>query len=108
MTLRDCCFLSLHTIKQNRARSILTIIIAAFLSFLIMGTMCLAISFSENGDNVVIQSYFKENSIVTINYSNYKNRAVAGDEVFSRKYYTMPSGSWLIPYMVQMNSVSRV
>lgn len=87
MTLRDCCFLSLHTIKQNRARSILTIIIAAFLSFLIMGTMCLAISFSENGDNVVIQSYFKENSIVTINYSNYKNRAVAGDEVFSRKYY---------------------
>ena len=87
MTLKDCCLLSLHTIKQNRARSILTVIIAAFLSFLIMGTMCLAISFSENSDNVVVQSYFAENSVIPINYSNYRNRAAGQQEVFTEEYY---------------------
>lgn len=87
MTFKDCCLLSLHTIKQNRSRSILTVIIAAFLSFLIMGTLCLAISFSENSDNVVVQSYFFDNSVVSINYFNERNRSVGAQELFTYSYY---------------------
>ena len=73
MTLRDCYRLTLHTIKENKPRSILTIIISTFLSALIMGMMSLAVSFFKNSNEIINRAYFSnDNSVVTVNYNNKK------------------------------------
>lgn len=87
MTLKDCYRLTLHTINENRYRSVLTVIISTFLSFLIMGMLCLAISFSKNGNDVIGQAYFNDNSIVTINYSNTKVTTPDKQQVFEESLY---------------------
>ena len=87
MTLKDCYRISLHTIKENRYRSILTVIISTFLSFLIMGMMSLAISFSKNGNEVIAQAYFDENSVVSVTYSNSQILRAGQQGLFKEKHY---------------------
>ena len=87
MTFKDCYRLTLHTIKENSYRSVLTVIISMFLSFLIMGMMCIAISFSKNGNDVIGEAYFCENSIVTIDYSNIKVTTPDQQELLTEKHY---------------------
>ena len=86
MTFRDCYRLTLHSIKENKARSILTVIISTFLSTLIMGMMALAVSFSKNSDNIINKAYFSDDAIVTVNYQNSRVQAVEDQEVFTKKY----------------------
>ena len=86
MTFRDCYRLTLHSIKENKARSILTVIISTFLSTLIMGMMALAVSFSKNSDNIINKAYFSDDSIITVNYQNSRVQAVEDQEVFTKKY----------------------
>ena len=86
MRLADRYAFSLHTIKENKSRSILTVVISTFLSLLIMGLMCIAISFAKNGSNVLNATYFTENSIVRTTYSNvYQSKA--NQAVFNKDYY---------------------
>ena len=88
MTLRDKYSFSLHTIKNNKARSILTIIISAFLSTLVMGLLCLSVSFGINGNDILNKVYFAQDSIVDVTYSNSYNRStVATQKVFTRDLY---------------------
>lgn len=88
MTLRDCYRLTLHTIKENKARSILTIVISTFLSALIMGMMSLAVSFFKNSSEIINRAYFSnENSAVTVEYSNRKRLEVVEHNVFYKQYY---------------------
>ena len=69
MRLTDSYAFSLHTIKENKSRSILTVAISAFLSLLIMGLMCIVISFLKNG-SAILNKVFYENAIVTVDYQN--------------------------------------
>ena len=87
MTFKDCYRLTLHTINNNRYRSILTVIISTFLSFLIMGLMSLVISFSINANNVVGTAYFSENSIVSVNYFNPRVEGENRQQVFTENHY---------------------
>ena len=87
MTFKDCYRISLHTIKENRYRSILTVIISTFLSFLIMGMMSLAISFSKNGNEVIAQAYFVENSMVSVDYSNPQVIRAGQQGLFKEKHF---------------------
>ena len=87
MTLKDCYRITLHTIKENKSRSILTVIIAMFLSALIMGMMCLAVSFSKNGNEILYEAYFNGDSIITAEYKNYKQYLVGGQKLFTQEYY---------------------
>lgn len=87
MRLPDRYLFSLHTIKENKSRSVLTTVISMFLSLLIMGLMCLAISFVNNGNNVLNEVYFNEQSIVSVTYENtYAHQA--NQEVFRNEQYT--------------------
>ena len=86
MTFRDRYSFSLHTIKENKSRSFLTIIISSFLSILIMGLLCLGISFGRNGNDILNKIYFSHDAIVSVNYNNPLNR-IAKQEVFKEKYY---------------------
>ena len=88
MTLRDCYRLTLHTIKENKPRSILTIIISTFLSALIMGMMSLAVSFFKNSNEIINRAYFSnDNSVVTVNYNNKKQLDVEEHNVFYKEYF---------------------
>lgn len=82
MTLRDCYKITWHTIKGNKYRSILTVIISMFLSALIMGMVCLALSFSNNVEDVFKNSYFSDNSFVSIDYQNIKSKVLKTHKVF--------------------------
>ena len=74
MRLKDSYAFSLHTIKENKSRSILTVAISAFLSLLIMGLMCIVISFLKNGTSI-LNKVFYENAIVTVDYQNDQGRS---------------------------------
>ena len=86
MTLKDSYAFSLHTIKENKSRSILTIVISTFLSLLIMGLMCIVISFVQNGNRVLNKVYF-EDSIVSVEYSNYRAQGNKNQKLFDKSYY---------------------
>lgn len=88
MTFRDCYRLTIHTIKENKARSILTIIISTFLSALIMGMMSLAVSFFKNSSDILNRAYFSnDNSIVTVEYHNTRQLKVPEHKVFTKECY---------------------
>lgn len=70
MRTRDCFGFAFHTIKENPSRSILTVVISTFLSALIMGMMCLAVSFSKNGGEVITRAFFPEEGVVSLTYEN--------------------------------------
>lgn len=86
MTFRDCYRLTLHSIKENKARSILTVIISTFLSTLIMGMLALAVSFSKNSNNILNKAYFSEDAIVTLDYQNSKVSVVEDQKLFTKEY----------------------
>ena len=87
MTFKDCYRIALHTIKENKSRSILTVIISTFLSILIMGMMSLAISFSKNSNQIINAAYFNEGSIVSVEYQNNKINGVDEQKLFTKDYY---------------------
>ena len=92
MRLTDSYAFSLHTIKENKSRSILTVAISAFLSLLIMGLMCIVISFIKNGTSI-LNKVFYENAIVTVDYAN--NQGTSEKEmhdVVDKTYHETLSG----------------
>lgn len=91
MTLKDSYAFSLHTIKENKSRSILTIVISTFLSLLIMGLMCIVISFVNNGNKILNKVYF-EDSIVSVEYSNYRANGNTNQKLFDKSVYPTYKG----------------
>ncbi|MCR4880089.1 MAG: ABC transporter permease [Bacilli bacterium] len=91
MFFRDRLSFSLHTIKENKSRSILTVIISMFLSLLIMGLMSISISFIKNSEAVIRDYYFKENGFISTIYNNPIDPIAAGQgakqEVLNNEKY---------------------
>ena len=87
MKLGDCYRIALHTIKENKSRSILTVVISTFISVLIMGMMSLAISFAKNSTKLINQAYFSENSIVSVEYQNKRQFQVEDHVLFNESFY---------------------
>lgn len=87
MKLGDCYRIALHTIKENKSRSILTVVISTFISLLLMGMMSLAISFSRNSSKLIKQAYFGENSIVSVEYKNERKFQIENHILFKESYY---------------------
>lgn len=63
--------ISLHNIKNNKSRSILTTVIVFVISILVMAIMCFAISFSSNNNKILREYYQSDKSQISINYSGY-------------------------------------
>ena len=87
MRLGDCLKVTLHTIKNNRSRSLLTVAIATFISTLIIGMVSLAISFSSNSKDLINQAYFSKSSMVTVEYHNKKDFNAPQQKIFTKDYY---------------------
>ena len=87
MRARDCCRIAFHTIKENQSRSILTVVISTFLSALIMGMMCLAVSFTKNGGEIIGKAFFPEEAVVSVNYSNAMQTNVMEQRYFQETEY---------------------
>ena len=87
MTLRDTYRITLHTMRGNKPRCVLTVVIAAFLSILIMGMVSLAISFSENSKAMLNQAYFGEDAFVSVEWSNKRELLTADQPTFDESYY---------------------
>lgn len=88
MTFRDSYRISLHTIKENKSRSFLTVVISMFLSTLIMGLLCIAVSFSSNGNEILNRVYFGKDSYVSSNYiCPYIPQLAGQQEVFNIDKY---------------------
>ena len=80
--------LSLHNIKNNKSRSILTTIIVYIISLLIMTILSLAISVSNNANKVVKDYYQSINEPITTEYylySYYEEEKI--DDVFDKSVY---------------------
>ena len=84
MKLLDRYKISLHNIKNNKSRSILTTIIVYIISLLLTSILSIGISFSTNMNNIIKKyyseatnvidlSYFKNEDSIVINNSNYTN-----------------------------------
>lgn len=71
MKLLDRYKISLHNIKNNKSRSILTTVIVYIISLLIMAILCIAISFSSNMTSVIKEYYEKADEPISINYNLY-------------------------------------
>ncbi len=63
--------LSLHNIKNNRSRSILTTTIVFIISLLMIFILSIAISFSNNYNKIVTQYYQETDEEISICYFNY-------------------------------------
>ncbi|MBQ9456996.1 MAG: hypothetical protein IJU64_00595 [Bacilli bacterium] len=87
MRTRDCCRIAFHTIKENRSRSILTVVISTFLSALIMGMLCLAVSFAKNGGEIIGKAFFPEKALVSVNYNNAMQTNVMEQRYFQETEY---------------------
>lgn len=71
MKLFDRYKISLHNIKNNKSRSILTTIIVYVISLLIMVILCIGLSFSVNTKNIIKKYYQSSVEPITVNYNNY-------------------------------------
>lgn len=63
--------LSLHNIKNNKSRSILTTIIVFVISILMIFILSIAISFSKNYNEIVMTYFQKSGEDITIEYYGY-------------------------------------
>ena len=63
--------ISLHNIKNNKSRSILTTIIVYIISLLIMVILCIGISFSSNTQNIIRKYYQESGEAIYVTYNNY-------------------------------------
>lgn len=63
--------ISLHNIKNNKSRSILTTIIVYIISLLIMVILCVGLSFSSNTENIIRKYYQSATEPVNVRYNNY-------------------------------------
>ncbi len=70
--------ISLHNIKNNKSRSILTTVIVFVISVLVMAIMCFAISFSSNNNKILREYYQSDKSDVTINAYSYSDNGGFG------------------------------
>lgn len=71
MKLFDRYKISLHNIKNNKSRSILTTIIVYIISLLIMVILCVGLSFSSNTENIIKEYYQSSTEPVDVQYNNY-------------------------------------
>ena len=78
MKLLDRYKISLHNIKNNKSRSILTTAIVYIISLLIMVILCIGISFSSNTSNIIKKYYQTSDEPVTIDYYNYGGEESTG------------------------------
>ena len=78
MKLVDRYKISLHNIKNNKSRSILTTVIVFVISILVMAIMCFAISFSSNNNKILREYYQSDKSEVTINSYSYSDNGGFG------------------------------
>lgn len=88
MKLLDKYKLSLHNIKNNKSRSILTTVIVYIISLLIMIILCVGISFSINTSNIIKTYYQTSNEPVKIQYYNYGSE---GNVLDSNVYLSLSS-----------------
>ena len=86
MKLFDRYKISLHNIKNNKSRSILTTAIVYIISLLIMTILCIGISFSNNMSSVIKEYYQKSTEPISVNYYLYGNSTDGG--VFDKNVYS--------------------
>ena len=84
MKLLDRYKISLHNIKNNKSRSILTTAIVYVISLLIMVILCIGISFSSNTSNIIKTYYQTSDEAIDINYYNY---GYEGGDVLDNSVY---------------------
>ena len=88
MKLLDRYKISLHNIKNNKSRSILTTIIVYIISLLIMVILCVGISFSSNTENIIKKYYQESLEPVQISYNNYgygeDSTGILNNEVYQK------------------------
>ena len=87
MTFRDTYGITLHTMRGNKSRCVLTAVIAAFLSVLVMGMLSLAISFSQNSKAILNQAYFSEGAYVSVEWNNKRELLTPDQPTFTGEYY---------------------
>ena len=71
MKLFDRYKISLHNIKNNKSRSILTTMIVYVISLLIMVILCVGLSFSTNMKDVTRKYYEVSDEAIETSYYNY-------------------------------------
>jgi len=71
MKLLDRYKISLHNIKNNKSRSILTTAIVYIISLLIIVILCIGLSFSSNTSNIIKTYYQTSDEAINISYNNY-------------------------------------
>ncbi len=77
--------LSLHNIKNNKSRSILTTIIVYIISLLIMTILCIGISFSNNMTSIIKEYYQSSDEPIQTEYYLYEN--LGDGKVLNKQVY---------------------
>ena len=102
MKLFDRYKISLHNIKNNKSRSILTTIIVYIISLLIMVILCVGLSFSSNTENIIEKYYQSAAEPVSVRYSNYgwneETEGVLDKEVYQNLIPILEENKEIIGY----------
>ena len=102
MKLFDRYKISLHNIKNNKSRSILTTIIVYIISLLIMVILCVGLSFSSNTENIIKTYYQSAKEPVNVEYSNYgwneSSEGVLNNEVYQNIIPILEKNEEIIGY----------
>lgn len=85
MKFTDRYKISLHNIKNNKSRSILTTIIVYIISLLIMTILCIGISFSNNMTAIVKEYYQTSNEPIQVEINLFQ--ATTDGKIFNKEVY---------------------
>lgn len=120
MKLFDRYKISLHNIKNNKSRSILTTMIVYVISLLIMVILCVGLSFSTNMKDVTRKYYEVSDEAIETSYYNYNGNKVLDKEIYDSLAPVLENHQSVISYtrynfnggygglMVQNNAYSAI
>lgn len=102
MKLFDRYKISLHNIKNNKSRSILTTTIVYIISLLIMVILCVGLSFASNTENIIKEYYQSDSEPVKVEYNNYgwneDSEGVLNKEVYQNIVPVLEENEEIIGY----------
>ena len=106
MKLFDRYKISLHNIKNNKSRSILTTIIVYVISLLIIAILSIAISFSNNMKSVIKQYYEYNDEPITIEYYHYSEsgQTALNKDIYQNLSLVLEKNQTIISYLKYNNS----
>lgn len=101
MKLLDRYKISLHNIKNNKSRSILTTTIVYIISLLIIVILCIGISFASNTSEIIKKYYQSSNEPIKVQYYNYggeESTGVLDSEVYKSLSTILDKNERIIQY----------